>query len=56
MTAIPCAPIGLAVIQFNSGISSAGTKGGFHPDIMVMRFYSPQCMPHLCPLSSQPGC
>lgn len=52
MTGIPCVSIGFAVIQLNSGISRAGTKGGFHPDIMVMRFF-PQCMSHLCPLSSQ---
>lgn len=34
----PADPIGFAVIQLNSGICSAGTKGGFHPDVAVMRF------------------
>lgn len=34
----PADPIGFAVIQLNSGICGAGTKGGFHPDITVMRF------------------
>lgn len=34
----PADPIGFAVIQLNSGICSTGTKGGFHPDIAVMRF------------------
>lgn len=55
VTAIPCVSIGFAVIQLNSGIPTAETKGGFHPNITVMFFFffHMQCMSHLCPLSSQ---
>lgn len=45
MTAAPRAPIRFAVIQLNSGDSITGTKGGFHPGTMVMRFPPP------CPTS-----
>lgn len=49
MTGISCVSIGFVVIQLNC---RAGTKGGFHPAITVMCFL-PQCMSHLCPLSSE---